>query len=153
PADARAHRIAAVGDRPRARPADVQARRPAERANARTACRQHAAGGADRRPHAQPRRRRAPVLLRAGAARAADLEILDLMLECLRVAGIEDVVVDLADARIVRGVLAGVAVDAARLEAVYAALAAKDTVELRTLSAGFPAPARQGLEALVGLYG
>ena len=84
---------------------------------------------------------------------AADLEILDLMLECLRVAGIEDVVVDLADARIVRGVLAGVAVDAARLEAVYAALGAKDTVELRTLAAGFPAPARQGLEALVGLYG
>jgi ATP phosphoribosyltransferase regulatory subunit len=36
---------------------------------------------------------------------------------------------------------------------VYAALAAKDTVELRALSAGFPAAARQGLEALVGLYG
>ena len=35
-------------------------------------------------------------------------------------------------------------VDANRLEAVYAALAAKDTAELRTLSAGFPAPARQG---------
>ena len=84
---------------------------------------------------------------------AADLEILDLMLECLRVAGIEDVVVDLADARIVRAVLAGVAVDADRLEAVYAALGAKDTVELRTLSSRFPASARQGLEALVGLYG
>ena len=84
---------------------------------------------------------------------AADLEILDLTLECLRVAGIEDVVVDLADARIVRAVLAGVAVDADRLEAVYAALGAKDTVELRTLSSGFPASARQGLEALVGLYG
>ena len=84
---------------------------------------------------------------------AADLEILDLTLECLRVAGIEDVVVDLADARIVRAVLAGVAVDADRLEAVYAALGAKDTVELRTLSSSFPASARQGLEALVGLYG
>ena len=84
---------------------------------------------------------------------AADLEILDLTLECLRVAGIEDVVVDLADARIVRAVLAGVAVDADRLEAVYAALGAKDTVELRTLSSRFPASARQGLEALVGLYG
>ena len=84
---------------------------------------------------------------------AAALEILDLTLECLRVAGIEDVVVDLADARIVRAVLAGVAVDADRLEAVYAALGAKDTVELRTLSSSFPASARQGLEALVGLYG
>ena len=84
---------------------------------------------------------------------AADIEILDLMLECLRVAGIEEVVVDLADARIVRAVLAGVAAGGDRLEAVYAALAAKDTAELRTLSASFPAQARQGLEALVGLYG
>jgi ATP phosphoribosyltransferase regulatory subunit len=84
---------------------------------------------------------------------AADLESLDLMLECLRVAGIEEVVVDLSDARIVRAVLAGVAVEADRLEAVYAALAAKDTAELRTLSTAFPAASRNGLEALVGLYG
>ena len=84
---------------------------------------------------------------------AADIEILDLMLECLHVAAIEDVVVDLADARIVRAVLAGVPVDAARLDAVYAALAAKDAAEIRSLSAGFPAPARHGLAALIGLYG
>ncbi|MDQ6640485.1 MAG: ATP phosphoribosyltransferase regulatory subunit [Pseudomonadota bacterium] len=84
---------------------------------------------------------------------AADLEILDLMLECLRVAAIEDVVVDLADARIVRAVLAGVPVDAARLDAVYAALAAKDAAEIRSLSTRFAAPARQGLEVLIGLYG
>ena len=96
-------------------------------------------------------RRRAPLLLRAGAACArrpaaarrasrcssaprstatqgleADLEILDLALECLYVAGVDDVVVDLADARIVRAVLAGVPVDGDRLDAVYAALAAKD---------------------------
>jgi ATP phosphoribosyltransferase regulatory subunit len=83
----------------------------------------------------------------------ADLEILDLMLECLHVAAIEDVVVDLADARIVRAVLAGVPVDAARLDAVYAALAAKDAVEIRALSASFPASARRSLEALIGLYG
>ncbi|MEO5843572.1 MAG: ATP phosphoribosyltransferase regulatory subunit [Caldimonas sp.] len=84
---------------------------------------------------------------------SADLEILDLMLECLHVAAIEDVVVDLADARIVRAVLAGVPVDAPRLDAVYAALAAKDAAEIRSLGAAFPAPARQGLEALIGLYG
>ena len=83
----------------------------------------------------------------------ADLENLDLMLECLNVAAIEDVVVDLADARIVRAVLAGVPVDAGRLDAVYAALAAKDAAEIQDLSAAFPAPARQGLEALLGLYG
>jgi len=83
----------------------------------------------------------------------ADLEILDLMLECLHVAAIEDVVVDLADARIVRAVLAGVPVDAARLDAVYAALAAKDAAEIRALGAAFAAPVRQGLEALIDLYG
>ena len=83
----------------------------------------------------------------------ADLEVLDLALECLYVAGVEDVVVDLADARIVRAVLAGVPVDGERLDAVYAALAAKDGAELRALSAGFPAGTRAGLEALVDLYG
>ena len=83
----------------------------------------------------------------------ADLEIQDLALECLRGAGIEELVLDLADARIVRGVLAGVPVDAERLDAVYAALAAKDGAELRTLSLGFPADTRQALAALVGLYG
>jgi ATP phosphoribosyltransferase regulatory subunit len=83
----------------------------------------------------------------------ADLEILDLALECLYVAGVEDVVVDLADARIVRAVLAGVPVDGGRLDAVYAALAAKDGAEIRALSRSFPAHARAGLEALVDLYG
>jgi ATP phosphoribosyltransferase regulatory subunit len=83
----------------------------------------------------------------------ADLEVLDLALECLHVAGIEEAVVDLADARIVRAVLAGVPVGGERLDAVYAALAAKDGAEIRALSSAFPAAARQGLEALVGLYG
>ncbi len=83
----------------------------------------------------------------------ADLEIQDLALECLRGAGVEELVLDLADARIVRGVLAGVPVDAQRLDAVYAALAAKDGAELRTLARDFPAETRQALAALVGLYG
>jgi len=83
----------------------------------------------------------------------ADLEILDLALECLYVAGVEDVVLDLADARIVRAVLAGVPVDAARLDAVYEALAAKDGAEIARVSRDFPAAARTGLAALIRLYG
>jgi ATP phosphoribosyltransferase regulatory subunit len=83
----------------------------------------------------------------------ADLEILDLALECLHVAAVEDVVVDLADARIVRAVLAGVPVDGACLDAVYAALAAKDGAEIASLSRSFPAAARAGLAALIDLYG
>jgi ATP phosphoribosyltransferase regulatory subunit len=83
----------------------------------------------------------------------ADLEIIELALECLQVAGIGDVVLDLADARIVRAVLAGVPVDGERLDAVYAALAAKDGAEIRSLSKAFPDGARRGLESLIGLYG
>jgi ATP phosphoribosyltransferase regulatory subunit len=83
----------------------------------------------------------------------ADLEIMDLALQCLGVAGLDSVVLDLADARIVRAVLAGVPVDVARLEAVHAALAAKDAAELRGVAKGFPADAKRGLEALITLYG
>jgi ATP phosphoribosyltransferase regulatory subunit len=83
----------------------------------------------------------------------ADLEVQDLALECLRASGVEGVVLDLADARVVRGVLAGVPVDAERLEAVYASLAAKDGAEIHRLSRDFPADVRRSLEALIGLYG
>ncbi len=83
----------------------------------------------------------------------ADLEIIGLALRCLQGAGIADVVLDLADARIVRAVLAGVPVDGERLFAVYGALAAKDGAEIRALSAGFPEAARRGLAALTSLYG
>ncbi len=83
----------------------------------------------------------------------ADLEVQDLALDGLRAAGLKDLVLDLADARIVRGVLAGVALDAATLAAVVAALAAKDVATLQALSAGFPAGARSGLLALPMLYG
>ena len=87
------------------------------------------------------------------AAIEADFEMLELALECLAVAGIEGVVVDLSDVRIVRSLLSGVLVDSVRLEAVYAALAAKDAVELRSVTRNFPSEARRGLLALTSLYG
>ena len=83
----------------------------------------------------------------------ADLEVQDLALDGLRAAGLCKLVLDLADARIVRGVLAGVPVGAATLTAVVAALAAKDTAMLIQLSADFPSDARAGLLALPRLYG
>ena len=87
------------------------------------------------------------------AGLAGDLEIQDLALECLQVAGIVGVVLDLADARVVRGVLAGVPVGGDRLDDVYAALAAKDGSELAALAKDFPAESRSGLFALLDLYG
>ena len=87
----------------------------------------------------------------------ADLEVQDLALDCLRRAGLRDVLLDLGDARIVRGLLAGVIVDtvagADRLGEIYAALGAKDASALRELSRGFPDETRRALQSLVSLYG
>ena len=87
------------------------------------------------------------------AGREADLEILTLALDCLRAAEVGEVSVDLADARIVRALLAGVMVDPQVLTEVHAALAAKDASELARLTRDFPSTSRAGLRTLVGLYG
>jgi ATP phosphoribosyltransferase regulatory subunit len=83
----------------------------------------------------------------------ADLEILTLALDCLKVVKVASPSVDLADARIVHALLKGVPVEIALAEQIYAALAAKDASELAVLTKSFPAPSRQGLLALVQLYG
>jgi len=83
----------------------------------------------------------------------ADLEIMDVALDCLRSAGIARVTMDLGDARIVRGLLDGVAIDAAKLASLVAALAVKDPIALDERSQGMPDAARQGLRALLRLYG
>jgi len=84
----------------------------------------------------------------------ADIESLRLALDCLGAAGVRDgVILDLADARIVRALLAGASDDPLVLARVHAALAAKDASELRALTQDFPAASRDGLRALIDLYG
>jgi ATP phosphoribosyltransferase regulatory subunit len=83
----------------------------------------------------------------------ADLEALHLALDCLRSAGVTNINVDLADVRIVRSLLAGVMVDMQVLRGVHAALAAKDASELERLTRDFPVASREGLMALLQLYG
>lgn len=83
----------------------------------------------------------------------ADLEALHLALDCLKGAGVKDVIVDLADVRIVRNLLAGVMVDEQVLRGVHAALAAKNATELAELTHNFPPASRAGLMALLQLYG
>jgi ATP phosphoribosyltransferase regulatory subunit len=83
----------------------------------------------------------------------ADLEVLDLALDSLRRVGVQSLVLDLADARIVRGLLADAALDTARREALYAALAAKDAAELRQITAPLGAELCDSLRALLSLYG
>ncbi len=83
----------------------------------------------------------------------ADLEIQDLVLDCLRVAGMPGVMIDLGDSRIVRGLLADCALPPDASESIAAALAAKDRATLEALTAPLPATARQPLLALLRLYG
>ena len=87
------------------------------------------------------------------SGREADLEILGLALDCLRAAPVSDLIVDLADARIVRALLADVPDTDAALPAIHRALAAKDASGLAEAGAHLPAPTRAALRTLVGLYG
>ncbi len=83
----------------------------------------------------------------------ADLEVIELALDGLRAAGVEQPVLDLGDARIVRGVLAGAPLDVTQLEAIVDALSAKDPAALDALAALVPAEGRAALHALPALYG
>jgi ATP phosphoribosyltransferase regulatory subunit len=105
------------------------------------------------RPHAtrEPLQFGAEIYGHAGIE--ADLEALSLALECLRAAQVTQAQVDLADVRIVRALLAGVLVDASVIARVHAALAAKDASELARVTQDFPAASREGLLALLQLYG
>lgn len=106
------------------------------------------------RPHAtrEPLQFGAEIYGHAGLE--ADTEVLRLAIDCLRAAGLPSgVIVDMADARIVRSLFAGVMVDAVVIARVHAALAAKDASELRVLTRDFPVASRDGLLALVQLYG
>ena len=83
----------------------------------------------------------------------ADLEILQLALDSLRAARVSDLQVDLADARIVGSLLEGQTMSEALRHDIHAALATKDASKLARLTADFSATSREGLLALVGLYG
>jgi ATP phosphoribosyltransferase regulatory subunit len=105
------------------------------------------------RPHAtrEPLQFGAEIYGHAGLE--ADLEALLLALDCLKATRVDNLTVDMADARIVRSLLSGLPVDASVLARVHAALATKDASELRVLTRDFPVATREGLLALVSLYG
>ncbi len=83
----------------------------------------------------------------------ADLEVAELALDCLRAARVPRLVIDLADARVLRGVLAGVPMDAEGLQDVARALSSKDAPALAALCSGLPAETRAALQSLLRLYG
>jgi ATP phosphoribosyltransferase regulatory subunit len=83
----------------------------------------------------------------------ADLEVQELALDALQRAGLKGIVIDLGDARLIKGVLGGLQLPAAQLSEIVAALATKDAAQLAQLTAGLPGEARQGLQQLLKLYG
>jgi ATP phosphoribosyltransferase regulatory subunit len=83
----------------------------------------------------------------------ADLEVQELTLDALQRAGVEGLTVDLGDARIMRGVLAGSGAGPALIAALHAALAAKDAATLHGLCGGFSAGTQAALLGMLRLYG
>lgn len=83
----------------------------------------------------------------------ADLEVLELALDALQRVGVEGLVVDLGDARILRGVLAGSGADDASAESLHSALAAKDAAALGERASALPRETRDALHAMLRLYG
>ena len=87
----------------------------------------------------------------------ADLEAQLLAIEGLRAAGVGPLSVDMADVRIVNSLLAGATMPARTLSLIQAALASKDASELdglmASLNGGISSASREGLKALLQLYG
>ena len=105
------------------------------------------------RPHAtrEPLQFGAEIYGHAGIE--ADQEALLLALDCLQSASVQDASVDLGDARIARLLLAGTQANAATLARVHGALATKDRSELADATRDLPGRTRDGLLALLELYG
>ncbi len=106
---------------------------------------------------AQPHATREPLQYGAEiyghAGLEADLEVLLLALDSLKVAQVHGISVDMADARIVQSLLAGTDMPPPQLAELHAALAAKDSPALVELTRSLPVASRESLLALVQLYG
>jgi ATP phosphoribosyltransferase regulatory subunit len=83
----------------------------------------------------------------------ADLEIQQLMLDSLALAGLSKVRLDLCHAGVLTALLATQPEAASLGDALYGALAAKDLARIAELAAGFSDEVRQALLALPMLYG
>ena len=105
------------------------------------------------RPHAtrEPLQLGAEIFGHAGLE--ADLEVLQLALDCLRASQMGEVLVDLADARIVSSLLEEMPLTEAMRGDVFAALASKNASALAELTQNFPTAIQAGLMSLIDLYG
>ncbi|MDH0868310.1 ATP phosphoribosyltransferase regulatory subunit [Mitsuaria sp. GD03876] len=83
----------------------------------------------------------------------ADLEAQELAIDAMQRAGLMRLVLDLGDARLVRGVLGEHALHEDRLNALVAAMAAKDAAGVGAFAGELPASVVAALQTLLRLYG
>jgi ATP phosphoribosyltransferase regulatory subunit len=83
----------------------------------------------------------------------AELEVLHLAIDCLQRAGVGPLVVDLADASVVRAQLAGLMVSPDSLRQIHEALAKKDRAKLSELTQSLPEPVQRAVLGLTQLHG
>ena len=83
----------------------------------------------------------------------ADLEAQELAIDAMQRAGVTRLVLDLGDARLVRGVLGDHTLSEDRLNALVAAMAAKDAAGVAAFSNDLPDDVVAALQTLLRLYG
>jgi ATP phosphoribosyltransferase regulatory subunit len=83
----------------------------------------------------------------------ADLEVQDLAIDCLRLGGVADLIVDMGDVRIVGALLTGAQLSTSQRVDLHAALEDKDPAAVQDATAGLDDTRRQALRRLVSLYG
>ena len=83
----------------------------------------------------------------------ADLEAQELAIDAMQRAGLTQLVLDLGDARLVRGVLGDHTLSEDRLNALVAAMAAKDAAGVAAFSQELPDDVVTALQTLLRLYG
>jgi ATP phosphoribosyltransferase regulatory subunit len=83
----------------------------------------------------------------------AELEVVELARASLLGAGVKDLLLDMADVRVIDAVLAPVRLSAPQITQIHAALAAKDLAELQVLARELPESVRHDLCALPSLFG
>jgi ATP phosphoribosyltransferase regulatory subunit len=83
----------------------------------------------------------------------AELEVIELARASLLGAGVKDLLLDMADVRVIDAVLAPVRLSAPQITQIHAALAAKDLAELQVLARELPESVRHDLCALPSLFG
>lgn len=105
------------------------------------------------RPHASREPLQFGVEIFGHQGREADLEALNLAIDCLASAGIEQFTVDLSDIRIFDGLLAGQNVSPHQIASLRAALGHKDQGAVRQLVAHLPVAVADAMSALVQLCG